>query len=93
MSEVIFGNVNKNMKDLRRRLVELRKENNLSQEYLADDLNIPRSTVASWEAGSRLPKISQLNLISEYYDVTVDYLLGFTEGKNEYMRNEELKNM
>jgi transcriptional regulator with XRE-family HTH domain len=70
------------MTDLRRRLTELRKENNITQDMLADSLDIPRSTIAAWEAGLRRPKAYQLVELAEYYDVTVDYLLGFADGKN-----------
>ena len=87
----LFGNVSKNMFDLRMRLVSLRRENRLSQEDLAEDLDIPRSTIASWEAGCRVPKVTHIAMLAEYYDVTVDYLLGLSEGKNTYMCIEELK--
>lgn len=90
--DFVFGNVKKNMNDLKKRLKELRKENNLSQKELADDLNMPRSTVASWELGNRIPKISHIVALAEYYDVTIDYLLGLSEGKNSCMLQSELNN-
>lgn len=87
----LFGNVSKNMFDLRMRMAELRRENNLSQEDLAEELDIPRSTIASWEAGCRIPKVTHLAMLAEYFDVTIDYLLGLSEGRNRYMCNEELR--
>lgn len=78
-----IGNVSRNMEAFRQHFIELRKEYNLSQDFLADELKIPRGTIAGWEAGIRVPKSSQLLDIAYYFDVTVDYLFGFTEGKKE----------
>ena len=61
------------------RLKELRKEKGLSQSELGEELNIPRGTIAGYEAGSRTPEVSTLIELSEYFDVSVDYFLGFSE--------------
>lgn len=88
--DFVFGNVKKNMSNLRYRLKLLRKECRLSQNELADELDVPRSTIASWETGSRTPKVSHIAALAEYYDVTIDYLLGLSEGRNSYMSSGEL---
>lgn len=77
-------NVERNLRILRKRIIELRREENLTQQRLSEELGIARSSLASWEIGDRLPNAKQLLKISEYFDVTTDYLLGFVEKKCEY---------
>lgn len=57
------------------RLKELRKERKISQQKLADHLDVARSTVAMWEVGPNQPDSEMLLRIADYFDVTVDYLL------------------
>lgn len=90
--DFVFGNVSRNMERMRKRMRELREENGLTQAELAEELDVPRGTVASWEAGGRLPKISRVAAMAEYYDVTTDYLLGLTEGRNSCIPEGELNN-
>lgn len=53
----------------------LRKNKGLTQEALAEALNISRAAVAKWEAGQSYPDISNLINISNLMNVTVDYLV------------------
>lgn len=53
----------------------LRKNKGLTQEDLADKLNISRAAVAKWEAGQSYPDIMNLIQLSEMMNVTVDYLV------------------
>ncbi len=57
------------------RLKQLRVKRNLSQKQLADHLGISQQTVAKWEQGSTFPKPATLKKLTEYLDVTSDYLL------------------
>lgn len=61
------------------RLKELRKERKISQQKLADHLDVARSTVAMWEVGPNQPDSEMLLRIADYFDVTVDYLLERSE--------------
>lgn len=62
------------------RLKELREKNGLSQEALADKLNIPRSSVTHYENSyDRIPRQKRLNEIADFFGVTVDYLIGRAE--------------
>jgi transcriptional regulator with XRE-family HTH domain len=66
------------------RLKELREAKNLSQEELADKLNIPRSSVSHYERPQkdneiRLPRRERLEKIADFFGVSVDYLLGRTD--------------
>ncbi len=56
-------------------LKELRKEKNLTQEALAEQLNITGRTVSRWETGITLPDLSVLIEIAELYDVDIKELI------------------
>ena len=66
------------------RLKELRHRWKLSQEELAEKLNIPRTTIAGYESGARsLPREQRLKQIANFFDVSLDYLIGNSENENE----------
>lgn len=67
---------------LKNRLISLRKEKGLSQYEIADKLGFSRGKLANYEQGTRQPDYDTLTKIAEYYDVSVDYLLGRTDQKN-----------
>lgn len=61
------------------RLKELRKEKGLSQLRLATDLHTTQNTISRYETGEREPGIAELIKIADYFNVSVDYLIGRTE--------------
>lgn len=63
------------MKYLAKNLIHLRKQKKYSQKNLAQELNITRSRISSYEDGRSLPSLEFLIKISEYYNITVDILL------------------
>jgi len=54
---------------------QLRKKSGLSQEQLAEQLNVSRQAISKWESGSAFPESEKLIIISKYFGVSVDYLL------------------
>ena len=60
------------------RLKEIRKRKNISQLKLAMDLNLSQNTISRYETGEREPGIAELILIADYFNVSVDYLIGRT---------------
>lgn len=56
-------------------LKELRKAKGLTQEQLAQHLNVTNRTVSRWETGTNLPDIDVLILLSEFYNVSIEELL------------------
>lgn len=58
------------------RLKELRESKGLSQYSFSRDFGISQSTIGNWESGTRQPKMDVLEKIAEYFNVSVDYLLG-----------------
>jgi transcriptional regulator with XRE-family HTH domain len=63
------------------RLITLRKERNILQITLAQQLGIARSAVTHYESGHVTPKIEHLVAIADYFDVSTDYLLGRCDDK------------
>lgn len=61
------------------RIRDLRKEKGLTQSNLAKLLSVSDRTIGFYETGQRDPDTSTLKTLSEYFDVSVDYLLGLTE--------------
>nr|WP_317407972.1 helix-turn-helix transcriptional regulator [Fournierella massiliensis] len=63
------------MSNLSSKILNLRKQNGLSQEELAERLGVSRQAVSRWEAGSTQPDASNLLQLSKLFRVTADYLL------------------
>lgn len=64
------------MKILGDRLKELRSSRHLTQREVAERLGIGVSTLGMYEAGKREPDLDTLKALAQFYNVTVDYLLG-----------------
>ena len=58
------------------KIKELRQRLNFSQNKVSKDLSIPEQTLYGWENGSRQPSIENLILLSKYYHVSIDELVG-----------------
>ena len=70
-------------------LKTLRREKNMTQEQLAEQLGVSSRTVSRWETGSNIPDISLLAELAEFYDVSIPELIDGAR-KSEIM-NEEIK--
>ena len=68
-------------------LKELRKEKNITQEVLAEKLNVSNRTVSRWETGNNMPDISLLIELSEFYHVSISEIVD-GERKSEKMNQE-----
>lgn len=68
-------------------LKELRKEKELTQEQLAEKLNVSGRTVSRWETGSNMPDIGMLVEIAEFYGVSIPEIIE-GERKSEKMEKE-----
>ena len=67
------------------KLQQLRKEKGLSQEDLAHQLNVSRQAVSKWESQNGYPEIEKMILISDLFQVSLDYLMkeDYEEHENE----------
>ena len=57
-------------------LKDLRKEKDIGQEVLAKELNISVKTVSHWETGYTEPSIEQLIKLADYFEISIDELVG-----------------
>ena len=57
------------------KLTNLRIQNGYSQEKLAEKLYVSRQAVSKWEVGTTLPETDKIVAISNFFDVSIDYLL------------------
>ena len=67
--------------DLMKGLREIRIAKNLNQQKVAMDLNISREALSHYETGRREPSIDMLKKLSEYFNVSIDYLINGEEFK------------
>lgn len=70
-------------------LKELRKEKGVTQEELAEQLNVSNRSISRWETGSNTPDLSMLITLAEYYNVEVREII--TGERNIANMNEEMK--
>ena len=61
------------------RIKELRQSRKITQLKMAMDLNMSQNTISRYENGEREPGIIELIKIADYFNVSVDYLIGRTD--------------
>ncbi len=61
------------------RLKELRTEKNISQVEIAKLLNMSKMAISHWEKGHSEPSIDQLKQLATFFDVSIDFLTGFSD--------------
>ena len=64
------------------KIKELRINKGISQEKLAENLNVSRSSIAKWETNGGIPEISNLILIADFFDVSLDVLFDNAKESN-----------
>ena len=57
------------------KLITLRKGRDLTQEQLAEQLNVSRQSISKWESGQVIPEVEKIVELSKVFNVTLDYLL------------------
>lgn len=58
-----------------KKIVNLRKKNNLTQEKLAEKIGVSRQTVSSWEGDITSPDLQQASLLAKYFHISLDELV------------------
>ena len=61
------------------RIKQLRKKKGISQSELAESIGVKNNTVSTWERGTRKPDFEALNLLSNYFEVSFEYILGSSD--------------
>ena len=72
------------------KLSKLRKENNYTQEQLADILGVSRQAISKWESNVTYPETSKLIRMSELFDCSLDYLLKDTVETDNKVQNDNV---
>lgn len=65
------------------RLKDLRNSKGLTQQDLADILKVERPTIAGYETKGKQPDYEKLLILSEYFNVSIDWLLGNSDIKEQ----------
>ncbi|NFM30630.1 helix-turn-helix transcriptional regulator [Clostridium botulinum] len=71
------------MKTIGERIKELREEKGINQLELSKILNVHKGSVSNWENNKRTPDADMLTKIADFFNCSVDYLLGNTDIKNK----------
>ncbi len=71
------------------RLKEIREDKDLYQKDIAKVLNIPQQNYSRYELGIVSMPIEKYALLAEFYDTSIDYLVGLTNERKPYARVSE----
>ena len=63
------------------KLKKARQDTGFTQIEVEKETNIPRSTLANWEIGRTQPDIESLGILADFYEVSVDWLIGTKGGQ------------
>ena len=63
------------------RLKDIREDNDINQEQMAKILNVKRSTYSLWELGINIIPLKNLCDFADYFDFSIDYILGITNDR------------
>ena len=75
------------------KIVGLRKSNGMSQEDLAEKLDVSRQAISRWESGAAMPDANNILQLSKLFDVTTDYLLNDDyQSDNDLPKIKEVQN-
>lgn len=64
---------------LYKRLKDMREDHDLSQEAVAKILQTSQQQVSKWETGTQMMGVDKYVILAQYYNVSVDYLLGLID--------------
>ena len=73
-----------------KRIRELRKERNLTMKRLGEAIGVAESTISLYENGKRQPDNDTLQKLADYFNVSVDYILGRTDDMNQNPGEENI---
>ncbi len=73
------------------KLLTLRKANELTQEQLAEKLDVSRQSISKWESGQATPELDKIVALSAIFNVTTDYLLKSSEIDDLSVKTEMLE--
>ena len=77
--------------DFSEKLLTLRKANDMTQEQLAEKLDVSRQSISKWESGQATPELEKIVAMSAVFNVTTDYLLKSPEIDDLSVKTEMLE--
>ena len=77
------------MSSLSQKITSLREDKNLKKKDLAKILNVSAPCISQYESGKSEPSYDTLILLSQYFDVSIDYLLGNEPNANTITLDKE----
>lgn len=78
------------MKNFSTRLKELRTEKEITGEELGKKFNVSKTAVSYWESGRNFPGEETIRKLADFFQVSVDYLLGNSDIRNPYENHERI---
>ena len=76
------------MQEIGKRILNLRKDRNMTQMNLADQLGISYQAVSSWERGNSMPDIAKIPELAELFQVSIDELIGASKVVNAVLNSD-----
>ncbi len=74
-----------------KRLIQLRKQQKITQDTLAKELGISRQAYSNYELGNREPDFDTLKKLANYFNVSIDYLVGNSDTPNDAAAYNDVK--
>lgn len=88
------------MNELGNKLKELRESKGISMDKMCEDLskiydmNLAKSTISKWENGKAEPSLAYARVLTKYFDVTLDYIIGTSSANEENIKkNNQLETL
>lgn len=72
---------------------ELRLEKEMSQDKIAEELDVSQGLITKWESHQSTPSPEMLDYIADYFNTSTDYLIGRSKYRNLEASNNELDNL
>lgn len=73
------------------RIRDLREDSDYTQEYIAKLLNVNQRTYSRYENGEHAIPLTILSFLSDFYETSVDYLIGRTDVRTAYPPSKKLR--
>lgn len=75
------------------RILQIRQDNNLTQQEFADMINVSQPAVLGYEKGQYQPDLSVLIRMAQLFHVSIEYIVGLVDYKNPPYETPELNNL
>ena len=66
------------------KLSKLRKQNNISTISLSKEIGLSKQAISQFEKAANYPHVNTLTALADYFDVSIDYLVGRTDNPNSH---------